>query len=75
MWWNDGTTTGRSSPWVGELVSHDSDTEQYKLIYDADGTIELINLATLGVQAETAENDAEMANRTMWMLTHHNGEH
>jgi hypothetical protein len=73
VWWNDGTKSGKSSPYVGTLCSYDGDTDRYKIWYEWDSTVEMIDLKTLSAHAVDAERDEDMGFRIMWMCAMHNG--
>ena len=75
MWWNDGTATGLATPYQGIVCSHDDETGQFQICYDADGTQELLDFETLEVQGASANSMDDMGVRVQWMLVNSQGDH
>jgi len=68
IWWNDGTATGRSTPFDAVVQAFDDEMSQHQVHYTADDTVELIDFRTLRVQALDATRLDDLAVRVMWIL-------
>ena len=64
VWWEDGTTDSLATPYTGKVISFDQDSGLHELKYDTDHTEEALNLSTLELAPEFAQEGI----RTMWIL-------